>query len=463
MQSDPLSFDPVLLEAARRDREERRAPQSQPEPQPQAAPAIRPEKKQDRYIWAIFIALCLFSVIELYSASSREVVSGNVYAPIVRHLSMLVAGAAIAYGVSRIPYRFFSLLTPLLFIGSVVMMVYVLFYGEIINGARRSFNMGIAIQPSEFLKLSAVMVIALVMSRTQLSKREGVKNQGVIISAGVVLLIGGLLFTQGLTNTILMMAISLSMLIVGGIQFKKLAAVLVAYCIIAGAGYLYKSHNEQVRETEYAIAEAAAKGKSGSDAIPMRMRDKTWKSRLSSFFDDTPKYEREITAKNRQEMYAYMAQANGGAFGVLPGNSRETARLPLAFSDYIFSIVVEDLGFIGGVVLIIIYLSLLARAGNLASHCSHAFPALLVMGCAVMIAYQALFHMAIVTGVFPVSGQPLPLISKGGTSILITSIAFGIMLSVSRNALVNGKPREVREESDSLPEDIRSLNPTQLT
>lgn len=461
MQSDPLSFDPVLLEAARRDREERRAPQSQPEPQPQAAPAIRPEKKQDRYIWAIFIALCLFSVIELYSASSREVVSGNVYAPIVRHLSMLVAGAAIAYGVSRIPYRFFSLLTPLLFIGSVVMMVYVLFYGEIINGARRSFNMGIAIQPSEFLKLSAVMVIALVMSRTQLSKREGVKNQGVIISAGVVLLIGGLLFTQGLTNTILMMAISLSMLIVGGIQFKKLAAVLVAYCIIAGAGYLYKSHNEQVRETEYAVAAATAQGKSGSEATPMR--SKTWKSRLSSFFDDTPKYEREITAKNRQEMYAYMAQANGGAFGVLPGNSRETARLPLAFSDYIFSIVVEDLGFIGGVVLIIIYLSLLARAGNLASHCSHAFPALLVMGCAVMIAYQALFHMAIVTGVFPVSGQPLPLISKGGTSILITSIAFGIMLSVSRNALVNGKPREVREESDSLPEDIRSLNPTQLT
>lgn len=465
MQSDPLSIDPVLLEAARRDREERRAsqdPQPNPDPKstpPPAADALH-EHRQDRYIWAIFIALCIFSVIELYSASSREVVSGNVYAPIIRHLSMLVAGAAIAYGVSRIPYRFFSLITPVLFIGSVVMMVYVLFYGEIINGARRSFNMGIAIQPSEFLKLSAVMVIALIMSRTQLSKREGVKNKGVIYSAIVVLVIGGLLFTQGLTNTILMMAISLSMLIVGGIQFKKLGAVLLVYCIIAGAGYLYKSHNEDVRESEYAAAAAVAQG---ADGPQISMRDKTWSSRLSSFFDDTPKYEREITAKNRQEMYAYMAQANGGAFGVLPGNSRETARLPLAFSDYIFSIVVEDLGFIGGLVLIIIYLSLLARAGNLASHCSHAFPALLVMGCAVMIAYQALFHMAIVTGVFPVSGQPLPLISKGGTSILITSIAFGIMLSVSRNALVNGKPREVREESDSLPEDIRSLNPTQLT
>ena len=398
--------------------------------------------QQDKYFWAIYLMLVVYSVIELYSASSREVVAGNVYMPIIRHALMLGAGFVIIFILSRIPFQKFIKFIPIFVFASIAMMGYVLVAGDIINGARRSFSFaGINIQPSEFLKLSAVLLIALVMSRTQLSKKEETKTRGVKIVAAMVLLMGGLLFTQGLTNTILLMAISFSMMIVGGIQMKKLAMVLLVYILVAGAGYMLKEHNADARIG----------------------RQTTWVERMKRFSDKSvPKYEQPIDANNRQEMYAYMAQANGGIFGVMPGNSRETSRLPLAFSDYIFSIVVEDLGMVGGLFLLIIYLTLLGHAGHVASQCRRAFPAMLVIGCALMITFQALFHMAIVTGVFPVSGQPLPLISKGGSSILVTSIAFGIMLSVSRFAVQTDKRQDIKEEMNSLPEEMRAENATHL-
>lgn len=414
------------------------------------------QRKPDKYIWAIFITLLAISVIELYSASSFEVKASNVFAPLVRHAMMLIVGAAIAMGLSRINYRWFIPIVPLFVIGSMAMMAYVLVAGDLVNGARRSFSlMGITIQPSEFLKISAVMSIALIMSRAQM--KNGVKTWGVVASAIIVTFFGGMLFSQGLTNTILLMSISLSMMLIAGVQWKKFGIVLICYGIIAGAGMVWKFQKEDAADqTAVTMAE-------GRPAVGSVNRSSTWRERWNRFVGDSiPKYEQPINAKNRQEMYGYMALANGGLFGVMPGNSRETSRLPLAFSDYIFSIVVEDLGFFGGFVLLIIYLSILARAGNIASRCSRAFPALLVMGMAVMIAFQALFHMAIVVGVFPVSGQPLPLISKGGSSILITSIAFGIMLSVSRFAVQSNKKKEIDAEKDLLPENVRADNPTQI-
>ena len=180
---------------------------------------------------------------------------------------------------------------------------------------------------------------------------------------------------------------------------------------------------------------------------------------MDRFFERfrTPLYEQEITEKNDQEMYSYMAQAHGGIFGVLPGNSRECSRLPLAFSDYVFSIIVEELGLFGGLFLIGLFFTLLMRAGNIARKCNRAYPAFLVMGMAVMVVLQAYFHMAINTGVFPVS---LPLISKGGTSVLVISIAFGVMLSVSRTATQTSAEKDVRKEKEALPESMRAANPT---
>ena len=305
------------------------------------------------------------------------------------------------------------------------------------------------------------MVIALVMSRNQMP--HGVKTRGVAICAATVIIFGGLLFNQGLTNTILLMSISLSMMLIGGVQWKKFGVVLIAYGVIAAGALWWKMESAEERAEKLKAGIKVEQMDGNRHETIKTDRSGTWQARIDRFLGDSiPKYDKPITADNRQEMYAYMAQANGGLFGVFPGNSREAARLPLAFSDYIYSIIIEDMGFVGGMFVLILYLWLLARAGAIARRCSRAFPAMLVIGMAVMIVFQALFHMAIVTGVFPVSGQPLPLISKGGSSILITSIAFGVMLSVSRYAVRSGKKQEIKQEMNALPESVRADNPTQI-
>ena len=414
-------------------------------------------RKGDKYIWGVYIFLIIVSVIELYSASSREVTASNVLAPIMRHGFMLLLGFGVVVGLSRVKYKVFNHGITVFALAALLIAVYVLFKGQIINGARRSMSLfGIALQSAELLKIAVVLVIARVIAFNQ--ERGGVTTFGVARCAFFVLLCSGLLFTQGLTNTLLLMGISISMMLIGGIQNRKLGIVLLIYLIIGGAGYMWKSHDKQSAAEVALIAET---GKDASGEAATFNRTGTHKGRIARWlFDSIPKYEQPITSVNRQEMYSFMAQANGGWHGVLPGNSRETARLPLAFSDYIFAIVIEDWGFMGGMLLLTAYLILLGRAGAIAAKCRSDFPSLLIMGMAVMIVLQALFHMAIVTGVFPVSGQPLPLISKGGSSILVTSIAFGIMLSVSRSAAFKDDDNAIiSQEIADLPADLNAPNP----
>lgn len=414
-------------------------------------------RKGDKYFWGVYIFLIIVSVIELYSASSREVTASNVLAPIMRHGFMLLLGFGVVVGLSRVKYKVFNHGITVFALAALLIAVYVLFKGQIINGARRSMSLfGIALQSAELLKIAVVLVIARVIAFNQ--ERGGVTTFGVARCAFFVLLCSGLLFTQGLTNTLLLMGISISMMLIGGIQNRKLGIVLLIYLIIGGAGYMWKSHDKQSAAEVALIAET---GKDASGEAATFNRTGTHKGRIARWlFDSIPKYEQPITSVNRQEMYSFMAQANGGWHGVLPGNSRETARLPLAFSDYIFAIVIEDWGFMGGMLLLTAYLILLGRAGAIAAKCRSAFPSLLIMGMAVMIVLQALFHMAIVTGVFPVSGQPLPLISKGGSSILVTSIAFGIMLSVSRSAAFKDDDNAIiSQEIADLPADLNAPNP----
>lgn len=413
--------------------------------------------KADKYIWAIYILILIVSVVELYSASSREVQGSNVFGPLLRHGRLLLIGVAITVGVSRLKYIWFYRLTTVFGIFAVILGLYVLFKGDIINGARRSTTIiGIPLQPSEILKLAVVLFIAFIMSRNQ--TKGGVRTSAVIWSAGAVLLCGGLLFTQGLTNTLLLMGVSFAMMLIGGVQWRKFGIMLLLYAA-AGGGYYFIKHSSEAKvdQTEQTTILETGKDAAGNETTADRSH--LQKGRIANWLGDSiPKYQKRITSANRQEMYSYMAQAHGGIYGVLPGNSRETARLPLAFSDYIFAIVVEDWGLIGGIGLLVLYLALLGRAGAIAARCSRAFPALLVMGMAVMIVLQALFHMAIVTGVFPVSGQPLPLISKGGSSIIVTSIAFGIMLSVSRYAVQSNKQKDINAEILALPKELSAEN-----
>lgn len=415
-------------------------------------------RKSDKYIWAVFITLCVISIIEQYSASSREIAADKILEPILRHCALLGMGAVVTILVSRVPYKWFIPLTPLFVLISLLAMVYVYINGQTINGALRSFSLlGIQVQPAEFIKLSSVLIIAFIMSRG-----KEITNRKIAVCVAFVLLFGGLLFAQGLTNTLLMMCISSAMMLIGGIKWKQFLVVILVYCVAGAGAVAYKIASDDKDEHETQLITETGHDAQGNKATINRVT--LWKARLDRFFDNdtTPKYDRPITDDNRQEMHAYMAQANGGVLGVMPGNSRETARLPLANVDFVYSIVIEDLGLVGGLFLLIVYLSLLGRAGAIAMGCHRVFPALLVLGMAVYIVLQALCHMAIVTGAGPVSGQPLPLISKGGTSILATSIAFGIMLSVSRFAVRKGKKQDIDREVSELPDDMQTPNPTFL-
>lgn len=422
--------------------------------------------KADKHIWGIFIALCIISVIELYSASSREVANSSlgVIGPIVRHLFMLALGVGITWILSKRHYSDFALFTIVFSVLSAAAMIYVMFYGNYINGARRSFSLlGIGIFPAEMVKISAVLLVALIMTLNQDPHGVGITKKGMLWSGAVVVFFSGLLFEQGLTNTLLLISISGSMMIIGGVKWKHIFCILAILAICAGALYLFLKYCVEDPTSIPADEEQRVEMANGRMSSFLG-RAKTWKARFFRHGNDSvPKWEIAPTGENRQEILGYMAQAHGGVYGVGPGNSREAARLPLAFSDYIYAIVIEELGLIGGLAVLLLYLWLLARAAGIASRCTITYPALIVMGMAVMIAFQALFHMGIVSGLFPVSGQPLPLISKGGTSILVTCMAFGIMLSVSRTASRHGtKRQDINEEKESLPEQLRDENRMQL-
>lgn len=251
-------------------------------------------------------------------------------------------------------------------------------------------------------------------------------------------------------------------MLIGGVELYKLLGIFLVYVVLALATMQAKDLITEGVGGKPDTQEVVAQGE-GAETSDHPIRISTWENRLADFFDPTPEYEKPTTSDNLQEHRAAMAMAHGGIIGVGPGNSREASRLPLAFSDYIYAIIIEDLGFLfGGVGLLLVYLMILARAGLIARRCTKAFPALLVMGMAVMIVLQALFNMAIVVGVFPVSGQQLPLISKGGTSIWMISFAFGVMLSVSRYAVKDSGSEIKTERENNLPDDLQAANPTNL-
>ncbi|HJB72124.1 FtsW/RodA/SpoVE family cell cycle protein [Barnesiella sp. An22] len=420
--------------------------------------AVEKPRRSDPYIWGIIIILYIVSVVEVYSAISREITGGDVYTPIIKHVLLLFSGFLITYVTSRVHYKWFKVMAYLMIPAAIVLLVCILFWGDMLNGAKRTITVwGVSLQGSEVAKVTIVLAMATVLAKSQI--KRGVNTKGVVLVVVLVTIFSGLLFTQGLTNTLLFIGISVCMMLIGGVEWYKLGIIFLVYLVLALAVMQAKdilTESELFNKQEQTVQD-------GEKKDVLIQRSSTWKSRLEDFFDSTPEYEKETTDANRQEHRAAMAMAHGGITGVGPGNSREASRLPLAFSDYIYAIIIEDLGFVvGGVGLLLVYLMILARAGLIARRCTKAFPALLVMGMAVMIVLQALFNMAIVVGVFPVSGQPLPLISKGGTSIWMMSFAFGVMLSVSRYAVKDTGANIKSERESGLPEDLQAANPTNL-
>jgi cell division protein FtsW len=431
------------------------------------------QKYGDPWIWGIYITLLIISIVESYSASSREIAAQGIYMPIFKQCIFLGVGAVFVLLLQRIDYnkpKFLYAMIPGLAIITVVSLIYVMLFGEVINGARRAMTIIpglVTLQPAELAKLSIVTMLSYIFAKSQ--KNRDISTKGLMGAAFVVALYGGLMIRSGLTNTLLLVAISFSMLLIGGAQFKKIGYLMGFFVVMMGLFFIIKQNNDKKQEVfnetqkEMQVAAAPSDGVVISTSEPSKnvRRSLTWKKRLLEWWHSDSLVYRDITDKNQQEMFSRMAQAHGGIFGRGVGQSRECSRLPLAFSDYIFSIIVEELGMVGGIFVLLLYLSLLGRAAMIVRHSKRVLPSLLVIGMASFITFQALFHMAINVGVFPVSGQPLPLISKGGTSILVISIAFGVMLSVSRT-IANGGNKKDKADETPVIEGLDAVNPTEI-
>ncbi len=433
------------------------------------------QKHGDPWIWGIYIMLLIISVVESYSASSREIASQGIYMPIIKQCLFLGIGAVFVVLLQRVDYnkpRFLYIMIPGLAIITVMSLLYVMFFGEVINGARRAMTLVpglITLQPAELAKLSIVTILSYIFAKSQ--KNQDISNKGLVAAAFAVAVYGGLMIRSGLTNTLLLIAISGSMLLIGGARLKKIGILMVFFGIMFGFFFIIKHNNDKKEETfketqremqfEAEAGSVIVENEADKGASKEVGRSGTWKNRVREWWHSDSLVYRPITAKNQQEMFSRMAQAHGGLLGVGVGKSRECSRLPLAFSDYIYSIIVEETGLVGGIFVLLLYLSLLGRAAMIVRRSKRVLPSLLVIGMASFITFQALFHMAINVGVFPVSGQPLPLISKGGTSIFVISVAFGVMLSVSRTIANYGNKKNKVDETPII-EGLDAENPTEI-
>jgi len=392
--------------------------------------------KGDATLWIVFFCLCIVSVIEMYSASSTLAYkAANHTAPMLRHVGFLTGGVLIAFFVHLIPYRFIRIFSYLGLMLSTALLIFVLFKGHSENDAARWLVIGgVQFQPSELAKLSVIIVAADLISRI----RDNAKDEWIYFRNTIIMLIAicGLILLENFSTAFILFAVVFIMMFIGRISLKYLGSLAAILVVILVLGY------------------GAIKTIPEGSMPHMFKRGYTWVARIERHSDKEGKGGKYvINDKNRQEKYGQIAIARGGVFGVMPGNSVERDYLPQAYSDFIYSIIVEEMGLIGGIVVMILYLILLFRAGQIATRCSSVFPALLVIGLSLMIVIQTFINMSVATSLIPVTGQPLPLISRGGTSILITCIYFGIIFGITRQIKSEQEPVDQNfvGEEDSLP------------
>lgn len=393
----------------------------------------------DRTFWGLFITLIVVAIIALFSASSTLVyMHHSALGPIGQQMFFIVLGLAAAYGIQFIPTYWVRLGGYALLALSTLLVYSTMIPGNplvvTINGAARWVRIaGITFQPSELAKLSLIIVVADQLARIHSEDDKRKYFYRTLIIAGIVMLP---VMASNLSTAVLIGLIIFCLWILARIPWKYTLSVVGIAVLILGLGY--------------AIVEFAFVRPHREMHGPFK-RATTWVARLDRHFADEGASKYVLTDDNIQEVYSAVAIARGGTspIGVLPGNSKERDYLPLAFADYIFAIIVEESGILGAAFLIFIYLAILFRACNVSSRYSDTPAMLMTMGLALMITCQALISMLVAVGLGPVTGQPLPLISRGGTSVLITSIYFGIMMSVSREQMeLREKVEETKTESE---------------
>jgi cell division protein FtsW len=365
--------------------------------------------KGDRWIWLIVILLSVISLLAVYSAIGSLAYKRGVGAEsiLMKHLAMMIAGLALMYICHKLDYHWYKGISKVLMVITIPLLIYTLVFGSHVNEASRWIAIpgtGLSFQTSDLAKLALITYLARTLSR----KQENIKDvkESFIPIMGAVCVVFILIAWANLSTALMLFGVSILLLIMGRISVKQIAITCLAGAFLLGA------------------------------VVMLGPRRHVYMTRIHTFMHP----EAVNPDKSFQADHAKIAIATGGVFGKGPGQSNEINYLPEAYSDEIYAIIVEEYGLVGGFILIGIYLFLLYRCVKIATKAPKAFGTLLAAGLSFSLTIQAFANMAVAVGLGPVTGVPLPFVSMGGTSILFTSVAFGIILSVSRD---NDEPKKV--------------------
>ncbi len=397
--------------------------------------------KGDKVIWMVFLFLCLISIVEVFSASSTLTYkSQNYMMPLFYHTGMILFGLFVAIVTLNIPCRYFKIITPLMLFISFSTLLWVLVGGESINGANRVIKLaGFTFQPSEIAKGTMVLATAQILSAMQRADGKGADEKAFKYVLWLLLPMAFIIGIENLSTAALLCMVIFMMMFIGRVPMAQLGKLMgagvlliaVFLTLVLTLGSLEQKNDET--QTATATAQTASKDEIKGGGVFHRFA--TWRNRILKHSDgnDVAAKDYDID-KNYQVGHANIAIASSGIIGKGPGNSTERDFLPQAFSDFIYAIVIEEMGLLGAIFVVFLYIILLFRAARIAGRCENNFPAFLVLGLALMLVLQATINMLVAVGLMPVTGQPLPLISKGGTSTIINCAYIGVILSVSRSA-----------------------------
>ncbi len=385
--------------------------------------------KGDKVIWVTIFILSIISVMAVYSSSGMlafKTKGGNTEHFLFKHTFILILGLGLMFGTHLIKYTWFSRLSQLAMIMAIPMLTYTLAMGVNLNSANRWINIpgtDLTFQTSDFAKLALIMYLARLLSK----KQDEIKDfkSAFLPMILPIIIICGLILPANFSTSAILFITCLILMFIGRINVKHLLSLvgcaILGFALLVGISYV----------------------------VPVEKifpRMETWKQRIETFVTSEKKGEdtAAISDASFQSDQAKIAIATGGLFGKGPGNSDQRNFIPHPYSDFIYAIVIEEYGLLGGVFVLLAYLILLFRGVKIVVKSPNTFAALLALGCCFMLIFQALINMAVAVNLFPVTGQPLPLISMGGTSLWFTSIAVGIILSVSR-AIEEGETKTEEE------------------
>jgi len=360
--------------------------------------------KGDRTIWLIVVILMVLSLLAVYSSTGTlayKYQAGDTEYYLIRHFSILVLGMVVIYVCHLLKYTVYARFSKIGILLAVPLLVLTLMMGSNINEASRWLTLPIinlSFQTSDFAKVALILYIARVLSK----KQDNIKDfkDAFIPVMLPVLIVCGLILPANFSTAAVLFTTSLVIMFIGRISLKYIGG-LIAVAIVG-----------------FALLIGLAK------LVGYEGRISTWSARIERFAKGD-------SEENYQVEQAKIAVATGGLLGKGPGNSTQRNFLPHPYSDFIFAIIVEEYGLMGGVIVVFLYLMLFYRAIMIVNRTGRAFAALVTIGSAFSLVFQALINMAVAVSLFPVTGQPLPMLSMGGTSIWFTSFALGVILSVS--------------------------------